>query len=427
MRKAPRLAPAGVALAILTAGLAYALSHGLAGPLEGTRLDPQNFVQIEQGRYLVYAADCQSCHNDPATNTPFTGGRPIVTPFGTVVAANITPDRETGIGAWSDAEFVTALREGKTPNGSLLYPAMPYPYYTKLTEADAIAIRAYLNTVKPVRNAVVTNRLPFPFNIREAMAVWNALYFEPGDYLPDASKSPEWNRGAYLVLGAGHCGACHTAKTTLGGDDSAHALQGSELQGWFAPNITGDTVNGIGGWSVPDVVAYLKSGHNATTSATGIMGEEITFASSHMADDDLAAIATYLKSLPGQTQAAPAIAGSDPRMTAGAAIYVDECSACHAGDGKGVPYLFPALAGSANVHSANPTSLIRVLLEGARSVATSKEPTGPGMPSFSWKLDDQQAAAVLTYVRNSWGSSAPAVSADQVRAVRASLASSANR
>ena len=303
---------------------------------------------------------------------------------------------------------------------------MPYPYYTKLTESDALAIRAYLNTVKPVRNAVVSNKLPFPFDVREGMAAWNALYFKSGEFKPDPTKSAEWNRGAYLVEGLGHCGACHTPKTTLGGDDRAHAFQGYALQGWFAPNITNDNERGLGGWSVADIVAYLKNGHNATTAATGIMAEEITLSSSQMTDADLTAIATYLKDLPGQTASPPAaVSASDPKMVAGGAIYADECSACHGMDGKGVPYLFPSLAGSPNVRSADPASLIRVLIEGARSVATAGEPTGPGMPSFAWKLSDDQAAAVLTYIRNSWGASAPAVDPRQVEQARARAAMAA--
>ena len=264
-------------------------------------LDPQNFDQIERGRYLTVAGDCASCHTVPGSGQPFAGGRPIETPFGVVVGANITPDRETGIGAWSDEVFLSALREGKGHEGLLLYPAMPYPYYTKVTERDALAIRAYLNTVRPVRNAVVSNKLPFPFDVREEMTVWNSLYFKGGEFKPDPAKSAEWNRGAYLVEGLGHCGACHTPKSTLGGDDQAHALQGYALQGWFAPNITNDSERGLGGWSVADIVSYLKAGHNAVTAATGIMAEEISLSSSHMTDADLRAIATYLKDLPGQT------------------------------------------------------------------------------------------------------------------------------
>src|ERR1700722_18486978 len=225
MRKLIARRIAGAAIASLI------VASSLVGPSRaqtnkfGTSLDPQNFGQIERGRYLAVAGDCASCHTVPRSNQPFAGGRPIETPFGVVVGANITPDPETGIGAWSDELFVRALREGKGHNGPLLYPAMPYPYYTKLTESDALAIRAYLNTVKPVRNAVVSNKLPFPFDVREGMTAWNAIYFRSGEFKPDPTKSAEWNRGAYLVEGLGHCGACHTPKTTLGGDEGERAFQ----------------------------------------------------------------------------------------------------------------------------------------------------------------------------------------------------------
>jgi mono/diheme cytochrome c family protein len=420
---ARRIAGAAIATLILAASLVDA---SRAQDKVGTSLDPQNFGQIERGRYDAIAGDCASCHTVPGSGQPFAGGRAIETPFGVVVGANITPDPETGIGAWSDELFVRALREGKGYHGQLLYPAMPYPYYTKLTRSDALAIRAYLNTVKPVRNPVVSNKLPFPFDVREGMAAWNALYFKNGEFNPDPAKSVEWNRGAYLVEGLGHCGACHTPKTRLGGDDRAHAFQGYALQGWFAPNITNDNERGLGGWSLADIVSYLKNGHNVTTASTGIMAEEITLSSSQMTDADLTAIATYLKDLPGGTASPPAaVSASDPKMTAGGAIYADECSACHGMDGKGVPYLFPSLAGSPNVGSADPASLIRVLIEGARSVATAGEPTGPGMPSFAWKLSDDQAAAVLTYIRNSWGASAPAVDPGEVEQTRARAAMAA--
>ena len=417
---ARRIAAAAIASLILTSSFVAA---GRAQNKVGTSLDPQNFGQIERGRYLAIAGDCASCHTVPGSGQPFAGGRPIETPFGVVVGANITPDPETGIGAWSDELFVRALREGKGHDGQLLYPAMPYPCYTKLTESDALAIRAYLNTVKPVRNAVVSNKLPFPFDVREGMSAWNALYFKGGEFKADSTKSTEWNRGAYLVEGLGHCGACHTPKSTLGGDDRGRAFQGYALQGWFAPNITNDNERGLGGWSIADIVGYLKNGHNPSTASTGIMAEEITLSSSQMTAADLTAIATYLKDLPGQTASPPpAVSASDPRMIAGGAIYADECTACHGLDGKGVPYLFPSLAGSPNVRSSDPASLIRVVIEGARSVATAGEPTGPGMPSFAWKLSDDQAAAVLTYVRNSWGASAPAVDPHEVEQARARAA-----
>ncbi len=428
MRERPARRIAGAAIAAFVVATSAVVGARAQTDKVGTSLDPQNFDQIDRGRYLAVAGDCASCHTAPDSGQPFAGGRPIETPFGVVVGANITPDPETGIGAWSDGAFVLALREGKGHDGKLLYPAMPYPYYAKLTESDALALRAYFNTIKPVQNPVVSNKLPFPFDVREGMAAWNKLYFRQGEFQPDPEKPAAWNRGAYLVEALGHCGACHTPKTTLGGDDRSRALQGDALQGWFAPNITDDDERGLGHWSVPDIVAYLKTGHNAASAAAGIMGEEVTLSSSQMTDADLTAIATYLKTLPGQAPSPPApLSATDPRMAAGEAIYADACSACHGMDGKGVPLLFPSLAASPNVRSSDPASLIRVLIEGARSVATAGEPTGPGMPSFAWKLSDDQAAAVLTYIRKSWGASASAVDPRQVEQARARAAMAAGR
>src|ERR1700677_1465472 len=266
--RAWRSVGAAIASLILASSL---IASSRAQKKVGTSLDPQNFGQIERERYLAIAGDCSSCHTVPGSGQPYAGGRSIETPFGVVVGANITSDLETGIGAWSDELFVRALREGKGHDGQLLYPAMPYPYYTKLTESDALAIRAYLNTVKPVRNAVVSNKLPFPFDVREGMAAWNVLHFKSGEFKPDSAKSAEWNRGAYLVEVLGHCGASHTPKTTLGGDDRGHALQGYALQGWFAPNITNDSERGLGGWSIADIVGYLKKCNNMQTPTTQII------------------------------------------------------------------------------------------------------------------------------------------------------------
>ena len=392
------------------------------GP-SGTSLDAQAFAQIERGRYLVILGDCASCHDDPVSKAPFAGGRAIETPFGKVLAANITPDEATGIGAWTDEAFVVSLREGRSPHGKRLYPAMPYPNYRRLTTEDAAAIRAFLNTVQPTRHEVRSNQLPFPLNIRVLMAAWNALFFGPGMFQPDPSRTPEWNRGAYLVQGLAHCGACHTPKNAFGAEKQGAELEGGEVQGWFAPNITGDSARGVGLWRVGDIADYLKSGHNAAAGATGPMAEAIGFSTTHMTDGDLKAISVYLKSINGKPDggAAP-IAVSDPRMIAGEAIFSAQCSACHGSDGKGVPGLFPALSLSLPPHTTDATSLIRVTLDGARTVSTSAEPTGPGMPSFGWKLSDAEVAAVLTYVRNSWGLAAPPVSEDEVMKARRSLA-----
>ncbi len=390
----------------------------------GTHIGAQDEAQIARGRYLATVADCQACHTDFAHNgEPYAGGVAVETPFGQVVGANITPDRETGIGAWSDDEFDAAVRFGIAPNGAHLYPAMPYPFYTKMKKDDVRAIRAYLNTIEPVTNDVISNQLPFPFNIRRLMWAWNALYFSPGVYREDKTKSTEWNRGAFLVEGPGHCGACHTPKTMLGGDETSHALRGASLQGWFAPDITANVPRGLGRWSVDDVVRYLKTGHNRLSAATGSMAETVRDSTSNMSLEDLRAIAIYLKTVPHQTEQRTAIAANDQRMKAGAAIYADSCSACHAMNGNGVPNMFPSLSKSSNVRSQDPTSLIRIVLNGARSVATREEPTAPGMPAYSWLLNDRQVADVLTYIRNSWGAAAPAVSTTQVHRARKSLAS----
>ena len=384
--------------------------------------DPQEFTQIERGRYLAVLSDCASCHTVPDSNQPLAGGRAIETPFGNIVAPNITPDPETGIGSWSDDAFDAAIRKGLRRDGSRLYPAMPYTAYTKMSRDDVLAIRAYLNTVTPVRNAVVANTLPFPFNIRASMRVWNALYFNQGEYRPDIRKSTEWNRGAFLVDGPGHCSACHTPKTFLGGDKADQYLRGGFLQGWSAPDITGDTRVGVGAWSAEDLVAYLKSGHNRLSAATGPMAEVVSLSTEHMAEPDLKAIAAYVKSLPGKEDHPQALPKQDPTMVSGAAIYRDQCSACHAIDGKGVAELFPSIADSSMVKSDDPTTSIRIVLRGARSVGTQAQPTAAGMPSYGRQLDDAQIAAVLTYMRNGWGSAAAPVGPADVARVRADTA-----
>ena len=406
-------------LAALVAALAVAGTLMLIPPGAAERPDEQDFSQVEQGRYLTAVADCAGCHTVPGQNEPFAGGgRPIETPFGIVVAPNITPDRETGIGAWSDAQFDAALRRGRGRDGARLYPAMPFPYYARMPRDDVLAIRAFLNTVAPVRNAVASDQLAFPLNIRAGMRAWDALYFRKGEFKPDAAKSAAWNRGAYLVEGPGHCGACHTPKTWLGGDESGQALMGYTIQGWFAPDITNDNLRGVGRWSVADIVDYLKTGHNRFAAASGPMGDEVALSSSRTTDGDLNAIAVYLKDKPGRPDTARPVAADDPFMVAGGAIYRDLCSACHKPDGGGIPHLFPTLAGSPFVSSREPTSLLRVVLQGARSVATPTEPTAPAMPGFGWQLTDEQVAAVTTYIRNSWGNAAPAVTTEAAHNAR---------
>jgi mono/diheme cytochrome c family protein len=287
-----------------------------------------------------------------------------------------------------------------------------------------VAIRAYLATVAPVSKPVIANQLPFPLNIRFAMVFWNWLNFTPGSYRPATEKSTEWNRGAYIVEGAGHCGTCHTPKTLLGGDKAGDPLAGATLQGWFAPNITTDTYKGIGGWTKTDIVEYLKTGVNSWTLASGPMAEAVSHSSSKMTDEDIAAIATYLKDSGTAVALSKPISVAADRndMRAGAAIYKDSCAACHKDSGTGESHLFPRLAGSAMVQSDDSTTLVRVVLQGARAVSTPRMPTAPAMPAFDWRLDDAQVAAVLTYIRNNWGNAAASVTASTIAGQRAALA-----
>lgn len=383
--------------------------------------DKQSFEVIEHGRYMALAGDCTACHTAKG-GQPFAGEGAIETPFGTVLAPNITPDVETGIGGWSDDEFIDAMRNGIGHGGIHLYPAMPYVYYTKLKREDVIAIRAFLDTLQPVRNLVQANQLPFPFNQREAMVGWNLLYFKPGELKPDPDKSAEWNRGAYLVKGAEHCGLCHTPKNAMGGDETDKFMQGSVLQSWYAPNLTGDGRIGIGDWTVDDIVLYLKTGRNRYDIASGPMADAVEHSTSHLTDADLRAIAVYIKDLPpGGGQSPQPMSAQDPLMQQGEAIYIDQCAACHTMGGDGIVGLFPRLSGAPLVQQAQATSLIRVVLNGSRAVATDGAPTGPGMPSFAWKLSDDEVAAVVTFIRNSWGNAAPPVSGGNVSGLRQAL------
>jgi mono/diheme cytochrome c family protein len=383
--------------------------------------DKQSFEVIEHGRYMAIAGDCAACHTAKG-GEPFAGGGALETPFGTLLSPNITPELATGIGGWTDDEFVDAVRNGIGRHGIHLYPAMPYTYYTKMFRADVIAIRAFLDTLQPVRNEVHANQLPFPFNQRETMLGWNELYFTPGEFKPDPSKSVEWNRGAYLVEGAEHCGLCHTPKNVMGGDENGRAMQGSVLQNWYAPNITGSRRVGIGDWTVDDIALYLKTGRNRYDIASGPMAEAVTNSTSRLTDADLRAIAVYLKELPpGGGELPQPVSGQDPAMQRGQAIYNNQCAACHSVGGEGIVGLFPRLSGAPLVQQAQATSLIRVVLEGSRAVATDEAPTGPAMPSFAWKLSDADIAAVVTYIRNNWSNAAPPVSPGEVGNMRQAL------
>ncbi|WP_263263053.1 cytochrome c [Pseudomonas sp. RIT-PI-S] len=386
--------------------------------LAGTGADSWNLV--EQGRYIATLGDCTACHTAPG-GRPFAGGVVIDTPFGKLVGANITPDPTTGIGGWSFEDFYKVMSEGHSPGNKRLYGAMPYTAYTKVTRDDNLALWAYLQTLEPVANPVQTNQLPFPFNQRLALVGWNWLNFKKGAYAPDPTRSPQWNRGAYLVQGLGHCGTCHTPKNLSGGDDNSRLLQGANLQAWVAPNITADAHEGLGRWSEADLLQYLKTGANRFDVASGPMAEAVEHSLQYWKDEDLKAVVAYLKDGDNKAIVSPAVAANSAAMSSGKALYADRCSGCHTPNGEGIPGLFPKLANAPLVNSPDPASLIRVVLAGNRAGSTDAAPTGPAMPAFGWNLSDQHVADVVTFIRNSWGNAAPAVDAGEVKDVRETL------
>jgi mono/diheme cytochrome c family protein len=378
-----------------------------------------SYAQLERGRYLVTAGDCIACHT-ASGGEAFAGNRPIETPFGIIYSRNITPDRHTGIGAWSDDDFFRAMTRGVAPDGTRLYPAFPYPYFARVTREDLRDIKAYLDTLEPVRTRPIPNELPWPLGIRFLMRGWNLLFLDEGVFRPDPEKSAEWNRGAYLVEGLGHCGACHTPKNMLGADKGDRQLQGGIIQDWFAANLSGDLRSGLGSWTADDIVQFLKTGRNRHSAAYGPMAEVITNSTSKLTDADLAAIATYLKEQPTPEAEEP-VEPAEAMMSAGEAIFADQCSACHQAGGGGVPTMFAPLKGSAIAQSREPTTVIRAILNGVRAAPTDSAPTPFSMPAFGWKLSDPEVAAVATYVRNAWGNAASPVSADEVADLRERL------
>jgi mono/diheme cytochrome c family protein len=393
----------------------------------GAKADPDNYVIAQRGKALAIAGDCVACHTAPG-GAPLAGGLALATPFGVIMAPNITPDDATGIGRWTKAEFARAMHEGRGRNGAYLYPAFPYPYFTKVTREDTDAIYDYLRTLAPVTNAVNRRTLPFPFSVRALMIGWNSLFFKPSPFAPDPQRSAEFNRGAYLVEGLGHCGACHTPLNAFGANKADLFLQGNRIDEWTAPNITNDPQSGLGKWSVDDIVQYLKNGQTRTGIASGPMRDVVEHSSSNMAEPDLKAIAVYLKERGAAGGPVPAaVPASDPRMQVGEAIFVDTCSACHVRNGAGIEHLFPRLADNAIVRQSDPATLVRIVLTGVRGAGTDAFPTSPAMPSFGYRLDDNQVAAVVTYIRNSWGNTASPVDAELVKTLRSHVAGPVER
>lgn len=378
-----------------------------------------NAAQLRRGQYLVAAGDCISCHQREG-GQPFAGGLGLNTPFGIIYTPNITPDRSTGIGGWTADQFYRAMHDGKDAQGEDLYPAFPYPWFRRVSREDDDAIFAYLTTVPAVNYTPPKNDLSFPLNFRSMVGAWNLLFLDSHNFQSDPDQSAEWNRGAYLVTGLGHCGGCHTPKNFLGADKSKEELHGGTLDNWVAPDLTSNSRLGLGDWSVDEIAEFLATGRNAHAAAGGAMADVITHSTSHISDADRRAIAVYLKSQPPS----PSVASSAPdsgAMRRGAEIYSDACSSCHLDNGIGQSRLFPPLGKDAMLQQPDPTGLEHLILAGTRVGVSASHPSPLGMPSFAWKLTDQEIADVSTYIRNSWGNQAAPVAASDVSSLRKKL------
>jgi mono/diheme cytochrome c family protein len=375
-------------------------------------------ANIARGAYLARAGDCMACHTARG-GVPYAGGRALDTPFGRLVAPNITPEPTTGIGNWTPDDFWRALHNGKSKDGRLLYPAFPYTAYTKVTRLDADALFAYLRSLPPVRQQNTPHSLDFPYNQQITLAGWRLLYFRPGVQQPDSTKDARWNRGAYLVEGLGHCAACHSTRNRFGATDST--LGGGLIPtiGWYAPSLTSEAEAGLGKWSEAHIVQLLGTGVAPGASATGPMAEVVAQSLQFLNQDDLGAMAVYLKSLPAapvvDRPAAPR--PSEQEMQAGAKLFGQHCATCHGerGEGKG-PY--PALSGNRALTLAEPVNAIRVVLNGGFAPGTAGNPRPYGMPPFGHALQDAEVATLVTYLRASWGNAAAPVSSAEVNRYR---------
>ncbi|MDQ7997711.1 MAG: cytochrome c [Luteibacter sp.] len=376
---------------------------------------------VERGRYLTLAGDCASCHTTRG-GAPFSGGRVIGTPFGAIPAPNLTPDRDTGLGAWSADDFYRAMHNGKGHDDRSLYPVFPFTSYTKVTRADTDAIFAYLKSLPPVKRASIEPILRWPYSMRSLIASWRLLYFDEGEFVHDPKRSAAWNRGAYLVQGLGHCNECHANRNAFGAMVSEPYLAGGiiPVQNWYAPDLSMGPNGGLAGWSEADVVALLKTGRSAKGTAFGPMAEVVLQSTQHLTDDDLAAMATYLRSLPERDPPAQRASAANARDLArtGQKVYVEQCADCHGVDGHGKGDAYPPLDLNASVTEPTGINAIRMVLSGGFAPATRDNPRPYSMPPFSQKLSDDDAAAVVTYIRQAWSNKAASVSPNDVRAYK---------
>jgi mono/diheme cytochrome c family protein len=377
---------------------------------------PEN---IARGAYLARAGDCVACHTTRG-GLEYAGGRALDTPFGRLYGPNLTPDVDTGIGRWSADDFWNALHNGKSRDGRLLYPAFPYTNYTKVSRTDSDALFAYFRSLAPQRRPNTPHELDFPYNQQALLAGWRLLYFKPASFTPQPARGLEWNRGAYLVEGLGHCSACHSTRNRLGA--TGETLSGGLIPtiGWYAPSLTASGEAGLGDWDKEHIVALLATGISPRGSATGPMAEVVARSLQHMTQADVGAMATYLKSLPATEAPVPSSGerAGEQLLAEGRRLYGSYCVDCHGADGKGKAPAYPPLAGNRAVTLTPAVNAIRIVLNGGFPPGTAGNPRPYGMPPYSHELNDAQVAAVLTYVRASWGNAAPPVSTPDVNRYR---------
>jgi mono/diheme cytochrome c family protein len=415
----------GIATALVLAALLVVyLNHPGSLPQRVDQVAPSATSQtISRGEYLARAGDCVACHSQP-NGKPFAGGRAMATPFGSFYVPNITPDDDTGIGRWSADEFYRMMHTGVSRDGTLMYPVMPFASYTQVTRSDSDAIFSYLMSVPPVKLANRPHALSFPFNQRDLLIGWRTLYFKPGEYISEPKQTPEWNRGAYLVQGLGHCAMCHTAINALGGSSESKAFEGGMIpnQNWFAPSLTANRETGLGTWDVKDIADLLQVGASHRGAVYGPMAEVVYNSLQYLTDDDAHAMAVYLKALPPRdAEPLPTDQARLVNPTAlelGLKVYGVQCAVCHGADGKGQTPAYPPLAGNPSITMSTPVNSIRMVLNGGYAPGTRKNPRPHGMPPFSQLLDDEQVAAVVTYIRVAWQNNGTPVSPAQVNDLR---------
>jgi mono/diheme cytochrome c family protein len=387
--------------------------------LTDTQPELKNPALIERGAYLARAGNCMACHTERG-GTPYAGGRGIDTPFGTVYASNLTPDATHGLGRWQARDFWRALHHGRSKDGRLLYPVFPYTSYSQVSRDDADALFAFLQSLPPAAQPNRAHTLRWPFNTQPALAVWRALYFELTPFQAEASQSAEWNRGAYLVRGLGHCAACHGARNALGASSPLDLAGGLiPMQNWYAPSLNAPAEAGVSRWPLDDVVALLKTGTSPSGTVQGPMAEVVLHSTQHLSEADLRAMGVFLQALP--ERASEAARAPPPRTELsvdGGKLYEKYCAQCHGERGEGVRGAYPALAGNRAVTLAAPVNLVQVVLHGGYPPATAGNPRPYGMPPFVMDLSDAEIARVLSFIRGSWGNQAAEVQAVDVNRAR---------